>query len=149
MGECHAALASPPVSSRVYRHRREEQRAQRPPPHLISQRQVALAPLQQQPGHVRVATLGSEHQGRASLVILDVGVRSVAQQQADHHHAAVPHRQVQGSLASLETNKQTNTQSLTKCRIFLRRRDILPTEARCKTAGSLHNLTFCMLRVNT
>lgn len=69
--------------------------------HFVGQSQVTLAPLQQQPCDVRVPPLGGEHQGRGSLAVLDVGVRSVAQQQANHHHPAVSHRQVQSRLARL------------------------------------------------
>lgn len=71
--------------------------------HLVSQGEVTLAPLQQQPCDVCVAPLGGEHQGRGSLAVLDVSVCSAAQQQANHHHTAVSHSQVQGGLTRLWT----------------------------------------------
>lgn len=69
--------------------------------HLVSQGEVTLAPLQQQPCDVRVASLGCEHQGRGTLAVLEVSVRSTAQQQANHHDPPVSHRQVQSRLARL------------------------------------------------
>ncbi len=69
--------------------------------HLVSQGEVTLAPLQQQPCDVCVAPLGCEHQGRGSLAVLDVSVCAVAQQQANHHNSPVSHRQVQSCLARL------------------------------------------------
>lgn len=69
--------------------------------HLISQGEVTLAPLQQQPCNVCVAPLRCEHQGRGSLVVLDVCVGATAQQQTNHHNSPVPHCQVQSCLARL------------------------------------------------
>lgn len=76
--------------------------------HLVSQREVTLAPLQQQPCDVCVAPLGGEHQGRGPLVVLDVSVCSAAQQQANHHHSPVSHCQVQSCLARLWTTETEN-----------------------------------------
>lgn len=69
--------------------------------HLVGQAEVTLAPLQQQPCYVGVAPLTCEHQSRGRLIVLDVSVCPVAQQQANHHHTAVSHCQVQSRLARL------------------------------------------------
>lgn len=81
--------------------------------HLVSQGEVTLTPLQQQPCDVCVAPLGCEHQGRGSLAVLDVCVCSVAQEQANHHNSPMSHRQVQSCLARLwrGTDKMTETEN--------------------------------------
>lgn len=76
--------------------------------YLVSQREVTLAPLQQQPRNVCVAPLTGEHEGRGSLVVLYVSICPVAQQQADHHNTAVSHCQVQGCVARLSAEGQDN-----------------------------------------
>lgn len=63
--------------------------------HLVSQGEVTLAPLQQQPGDVCVPPLSCKHQSRGSLTVLDVSICSMAQQQANHHNSPVSHRQMQ------------------------------------------------------
>lgn len=71
--------------------------------HLVCEGKVALASLQQQPCDMCVAPLRGEHQRRGSLVVLDVRICPVAQQQADHHHSPMSHRQVQSRLSRLRS----------------------------------------------
>lgn len=69
--------------------------------YLVSQSEVTLASLQQEPCDVRVAPLRCEHQRCGSLAVLDVSVCPTAKQQANHHNSAMSHCQVQSCLARL------------------------------------------------
>lgn len=69
--------------------------------YLVSQSEITLASLQQEPCDVRVAPLRCEHQRCGSLAVLDVSVCPTAKQQANHHNSAMSHCQVQSCLARL------------------------------------------------